>query len=76
MALDLNILFANALLDRYATEFPAGSILELRTGAPPGAEAAASGTLLATMTLPATPWPMRQRERRNAPPPSARSMWP
>jgi hypothetical protein len=56
MTLDLNNLLANALLDRYDTEFPAGSILEIRSGAPPGAEAAATGTLLASITLPATPW--------------------
>lgn len=56
MALDLNNLLANALLDRYDTEFPAGSILEIRSGAPAGAENAATGTLLASITLPATPW--------------------
>lgn len=56
MTLDLNNLLANALLDRYDTEFPASSILEIRSGAPPGAENAASGTLLASITTPATPW--------------------
>src|SRR5262245_51849256 len=56
MALDLNNALANALLDRFDTEFPAGSILEIRTGGAPGAEAAAGGTLLASITLPATPW--------------------
>lgn len=56
MTLDLNNTLANAILDRYDTEFPAGSILEIRTGAPPGADNAATGTVLATITLPATPW--------------------
>ncbi len=56
MAIDLKQTTANDLLDRYDTLFPASSILEIRSGAPPGAEAAASGTLLASITLPATPW--------------------
>jgi len=56
MALDLNNNLANALLDQFDTQFPAGSILELRTGAPAGAENAAGGSLLASITLPATPW--------------------
>jgi hypothetical protein len=56
MAVDLNNLLANAMLDRYDTEFPAGSLVQIRTGAPPGAEAAAGGTLLAEIVSPATPW--------------------
>jgi hypothetical protein len=56
MTLDLNNTLANALLDRYDTEFPAGSLLKLRTGAPAGAENAAGGTLLGTITTPASPW--------------------
>lgn len=56
MALDLKHTTANDLLDRYDTLFPAGALLQIRTGAPPGAENAASGTLLAEITLPATPW--------------------
>lgn len=56
MAIDLNNALANILLDLYDTHFPAGSVLELRSGAPPGAESAASGTLLVSITLPATPW--------------------
>ena len=56
MTLDLNNLLAGALLDRFDTEFPAGAILEIRSGAGPGAENAATGTLLASITLPATPW--------------------
>lgn len=53
---DLNSNLANALLDRFDTEFPAGSILEFRTGAAAGADNAAGGTLLASITTPASPW--------------------
>lgn len=56
MSLDLNNTVANALLDRYDTEYPASSILEIRTGSPAGAENAAGGSLLVSITLPATPW--------------------
>lgn len=56
MSLDLNNALANALLDRLDTEFPASSLLQIRSGAKPGAENAAGGTLLAEITLPATPW--------------------
>lgn len=54
--IDLNHAIANALLDRLDTELPAGSILEIRTGAAPGADAGAGGTLLCAITLPASPW--------------------
>lgn len=56
MAADLKITTANDLLDRYDTLFPAGATLQIRTGAGPGAENAATGTLLVEITLPATPW--------------------
>lgn len=56
MALDHLNVTADAVLGEYATLFPEGSILELRTGAPAGAENAAGGTLLCTITLPASPW--------------------
>lgn len=56
MAVDLKNTTANAILDQYDTLFPAGSIVEIRTGAPAGAENAAGGTLLDSITLPATPW--------------------
>lgn len=56
MAVDLNAALGNALLDRYDTEFPAGSVVEIRTGPPPGAENPASGTLLVSITSPAPPW--------------------
>jgi hypothetical protein len=57
MTIDYNVSLADSTLDAiYDTNFPAGSFVELRTGAPPGADSAAAGTLLATVTLPATPW--------------------
>lgn len=56
MTLDLNNALANALLDRFDTEFPATAILEIRSGTGPGAEAAATGTMICAITLPATPW--------------------
>jgi hypothetical protein len=56
MSIDTEQALANALLDRFDTEFPAGSLLQIRTGASPGAENAATGTLLAEITLPASPW--------------------
>jgi hypothetical protein len=56
MAIDLKNTTANDLLDRYDTLFPAGALLQIRTGAPAGAENAAGGSLLAEITLPATPW--------------------
>lgn len=57
MAVDLNFALANIGLDAlYDTPLPAGSVLELRTGERPGAENAASGTLLVSITSPATPW--------------------
>lgn len=56
MTLDLSNAVANPILDTYDTHFPQNSHLEIRTGAPPGAENAASGTKLADITLPATPW--------------------
>jgi hypothetical protein len=42
--------------DGVPTTFPAGSILEIRSGAPPGPSAAPTGTLISTIVLPAGPW--------------------
>jgi hypothetical protein len=57
MTIDLSNVAANFALDQlYDTKFPASSTVQIRTGAPTGAENAAGGTLLATITLPATPW--------------------
>jgi hypothetical protein len=46
----------NDFLTRYDTLFPAGAILEIRTGAPAGPNNAAGGSLLCSITLPASPW--------------------
>lgn len=55
--LDYNVALANAALDAiYDTHFPAGSVLELRTGAPAGADNPAGGALLVSIVLPAGPW--------------------
>jgi hypothetical protein len=56
VAVDLNTALAIAILDTYDTHFPAGSLLEFRTSTPAGADQAAGGVLLATITSPATPW--------------------
>lgn len=57
MAIDLSNAAANYALDQlYDNKFPAGSSLLIRTGAPAGAENADSGTVLATIVTPATPW--------------------
>lgn len=45
----------NRLRDGYVAAFPAGALLQIRTGAPAGVGSAAGGTLLAQITLPATP---------------------
>lgn len=56
MTIVFNTTLANAQLDDFAADFPAGSILEIRTGAPAGPDNAAGGSLLASITLPASPW--------------------
>lgn len=57
MPIQLNTAARNVLRDAYKTTlFPAGAVLTIRTGSPAGANSAASGTVLATVTLPATPW--------------------
>jgi hypothetical protein len=57
MTLDLNNTLANLGLDAiYDTHFPAGSTVEIRTGAPAGAEGAAGGALLVPVVTPAAPW--------------------
>jgi hypothetical protein len=56
MNVNLNDGLANALLDRFDTEFPAGSVLEIRTGAGAGANNPAGGDLLDAITAPASPW--------------------
>lgn len=55
--IDLSNLAANYALDQlYDGKFPASSNLLLRTGAVAGAENADSGTVVATIVLPASPW--------------------
>jgi hypothetical protein len=44
--------FKNAVLDSFNTTFDSGT-LEIRTGASPGADNAATGTVLASITVPA-----------------------
>jgi hypothetical protein len=57
MAVRLDTDIRNNLANEIATRFPAGSTVEIRTGTQPAsANTAASGTLLATITLPASPW--------------------
>ncbi len=56
MAIDTKHSTANDLLDRFDTLFPAGSLLQIRSGAAAGAENAAGGVLLCEITLPASPW--------------------
>ena len=63
MTIDLNNLLANIALDTYDTAFPAGALLELRSGGVAGAENADTGTLLVSITLPATPWNAAALER-------------
>lgn len=57
MTIALSDAAARGVLDNgLATTFPAGSLLEIRTGAAPGPNLAPTGTLLCSITLPATPW--------------------
>ncbi len=52
MAITINTTLKNTLLDGIDTVFNGGT-LTIRTGSAPGANNAASGTVLATITLPA-----------------------
>ena len=57
MALRYNTLMRNALTLPITDNFGVGTTVEIRTGTQPAsAQDAASGTLLCTITLPATPW--------------------
>lgn len=57
MAIDLSNAAANYALDQlYDNKFPVSSTLRIRSGAVAGAENADSGTVLATIAAPATPW--------------------
>lgn len=52
MAITTNTTFKNTILDGFDSAFNSGT-LEIRTGSAPGAGNAATGTVLATITLPA-----------------------
>lgn len=56
MAVQLSTTTRNRLRDAYVAAFPAGSILELRTGGLAGVGNADTGTLIASITLPASPF--------------------
>jgi hypothetical protein len=57
MAVRLDTDIRNNLANEIATRFPAGSTIQIRSGAQPAsANDTATGTLLATITLPASPW--------------------
>lgn len=56
MALVGNTADRNADRDRFVAAFPAGSLLRFYSGSVPAATAAATGTLIADLTLPSTPW--------------------
>jgi hypothetical protein len=56
MAFDFNTAALTDSLAFLDTSFPATSVLEIRTGAPPGVANAAAGTVLVSFTLAAGPW--------------------
>jgi hypothetical protein len=56
MALIGNTADKNAERDRVVAAFPATSTLRFYNGAVPAATAAATGTLIADITLPTSPW--------------------
>lgn len=56
MALVGNTADRNADRDRFVAAFPAGAHMLFYTGSAPAATAAATGTQVADITLPASPW--------------------
>jgi hypothetical protein len=56
MAFDFNSAALTDSLAFLATTFPVNSVLEIRSGSSPGVANAATGTLLVTYTLGASPW--------------------
>lgn len=56
MTVQLSTATRNRFRDAYVAAFPAGATLQIRTGSPAGVSNAAGGTLLAEITLPATPF--------------------
>jgi hypothetical protein len=55
MAIQHSTVTRNRLRDGYVAAFPAGASLVIRTGTPAGVGGAAGGSVLATITLPASP---------------------
>ncbi|MCO4101067.1 MAG: hypothetical protein HEQ38_17070 [Gemmatimonas sp.] len=56
MPIQLSTPTRNRHRDAYLAAFPAGSLLQIRSGAPAGVANVAGGTLLAEITLPTTPF--------------------
>lgn len=56
MSLVGNAAERNADRDRFVAAFPAGSFLQFYSGSAPAPTAAATGTKVADITLPSTPW--------------------
>jgi hypothetical protein len=57
MAIRTSTTFANTALATIASQFPAGSLLDIYTGTQPASsDTAPTGTLLASVPLPASPW--------------------
>lgn len=56
MARQWSATLRNALRDVYVSAFPAGTVIDIRTGGPAGVSNSAGGTLLAQVTTPATPF--------------------
>lgn len=56
MAIQQSTVTRNRFRDAFSSAFPATATLDLRSGAQAGVGGAATGTLLATITLPASPY--------------------
>jgi hypothetical protein len=56
MAVSFSTKLRNDAVSSVIDDFAASDILEIKTGAPPAANSAPTGTVLATVTLPASPW--------------------
>lgn len=56
MAIEYNTAAAGKFATVYTVEWPAGATLNGYTGSVPSKNAAASGTLVFSITLPSTPW--------------------
>ena len=56
MAFDFNTATLGDFLASLSTSFPVSSVVSIRTGAAPGIANAATGTVLVTFTLGASPW--------------------